>query len=117
MSEQFRLRRLGWIGDLETCPLGERSKPMRVALAITKDSKNAVITITDVGIGIPADDLPHIFESFYRAQTVAAEQHPAVGYGLGLPLAREIVEIHNGTISVRSKENEGTIVTIKLPLT
>jgi len=88
-----------------------------IAVALTKDSKNAIITITDVGIGIRADDLPHIFESFYRAQTVATKQHQAVGYGLGLPLAKEIVETHNGTISVQSQEAKGTVVTIKLPLT
>jgi signal transduction histidine kinase len=88
-----------------------------IRVVLTKANKQATLTIADTGMGIRAEDLPHIFESFYRSQKVATSEHklPA-GYGLGLPLAREIVEVHNGTIGVHSKENNGTVVTIKLPL-
>ena len=86
-----------------------------VNLAVVKD-KGATITIKDKGIGIRATDLPHIFERFYRAQNVINSDKKIAGYGLGLPLAKEIVDLHNGSIDIHSKEHKGTTVIIKLPL-
>jgi len=87
-----------------------------VRVALTNDNKYANITITDTGIGIRAEDLPHIFENFYRSPTAVSTKNKVVGYGLGLPLAKEIVELHNGTLAVQSKEHHGATVIIKLPL-
>jgi signal transduction histidine kinase len=71
------------------------------------------ITVADRGAGIPADELPHIFEPFYRGQHAVGRQ--IHGNGLGLSLVHRIVRAHGGTVSVRSREHEGTTFTITLP--
>ncbi len=73
----------------------------------------AVLAVQDQGIGIPAADLPHVFERFYRARNVSGR---TPGTGLGLAGARQIVEQHGGTIAVESREGAGSTVTIRLPL-
>ncbi|ARV61699.1 hypothetical protein BZZ01_26510 [Nostocales cyanobacterium HT-58-2] len=72
----------------------------------------AIFTIQDQGIGIPTEDLPHLFESFYRATNVGNIQ----GTGLGLAIVKKCVDIHNGEITVKSKVGEGTIFNVTLPL-
>jgi PAS domain S-box-containing protein len=81
--------------------------------AATDGGLCAVIVVEDRGLGIPAADLPHIFERFYRGRNVAGR---VSGVGLGLAGAKQIVEQHGGTIAVRSTEGVGTTVTIRLPL-
>jgi signal transduction histidine kinase len=73
----------------------------------------AVITIRDQGIGIPAGDMPHVFERHYRGANAAGK---FVGSGLGLAGAKQIVELHGGTITVISHEYAGTCFEIQLPL-
>jgi len=73
----------------------------------------AVLTVTDRGLGIPADDLPHVFERFRRARNVVGV---IAGTGIGLSSARYLVEQHGGTIELTSREGEGTTVTVRLPL-
>lgn len=72
------------------------------------------ITVTDTGIGIPDDELPHIFERFFRGAEVRAMQ--ISGTGLGLSIVKEIVEFHGGKVTVRSKVGEGSVFTVWLPL-
>lgn len=72
----------------------------------------AVLEVCDHGIGIPAADLPHIFERFRRASNVVG-RFP--GTGIGLAGAREIVEHHGGTLTVASREGAGTTVSVRLP--
>ncbi|HLA43764.1 MAG TPA: ATP-binding protein [Aggregatilineales bacterium] len=72
-----------------------------------------VMTIEDTGIGIAADELPHIFERFYRSDTA---RQTANGTGLGLPIVREIVELHEGRIDVQSTPGEGTVFRVSLPI-
>jgi len=72
------------------------------------------VTVKDTGIGIPSEDIPHLFERFYRVEKSRTSE--TGGTGLGLAIAKEIVEAHGGKISVDSVQNEGTTVTIKLPL-
>jgi signal transduction histidine kinase len=74
----------------------------------------AVLTVQDHGVGIPAADLPHVFERFHRAANVAGH---IKGTGLGLAGARHIVEQHGGSIELESQEGLGTTVTVTLPLT
>jgi PAS domain S-box-containing protein len=73
----------------------------------------AVVMVQDRGLGIPAADLPRIFERFQRAQNV---QGHIAGTGIGLAIARQIVEQHGGRVTVESEEGEGTTFTVRLPL-
>ena len=69
--------------------------------------------ITDRGIGIPADEIPQLFERFHRARNVSSRYYG--GLGLGLYIARAIIEAHDGSISVQSVEGEGSTFTMRLP--
>jgi len=80
-----------------------------------KDKKNLMVKIKDTGIGISKNDLPHIFDRFYRADASRTKEEVA-GFGLGLSLAKRIIEIHQGTVGVSSVLNKGTTFTIKFPL-
>lgn len=73
------------------------------------------ITVNDEGPGIPKKDLSHIFDRFYRSDT-ARSKSTADGYGLGLAIAKKIVDIHNGTIRAESAKGKGTMVLVHLPL-
>ncbi len=79
------------------------------------EEKQIVITVKDDGIGISDEDLPNIFERFYRS-TIAREVNHE-GTGLGLAISKWIVEAHGGKISVTSKLHKGTTFTVRLPLT
>ena len=72
------------------------------------------IWVKDHGMGIASKDLPHIFDRFYRADSARGRAEEG-GYGLGLSIAKKIVDAHHGTIAVISKPNAGTTFTIKLP--
>jgi signal transduction histidine kinase/DNA-binding response OmpR family regulator len=72
------------------------------------------VQVQDTGYGIPAADLPHIFDRFYRVRSGKATE--VEGNGLGLAIVKSIVEKHKGEVQVQSKVNEGTIFTIQLPL-
>lgn len=74
---------------------------------------NVTIRVTDNGTGIPADELPHVFDRFFRATNAQDEAVP--GTGLGLAIVREIVHAHRGDVSISSVLGEGTVVHITLP--
>jgi signal transduction histidine kinase len=85
----------------------------RVELAATRQGDQIVIRVSDTGAGIPAEQLPHIFQKFFQAdnQSKAAVK----GTGLGLAIAKEIVGAHQGTISVESQMGHGTTFIITMP--
>ncbi|MFC5409092.1 PAS domain S-box protein [Larkinella bovis] len=79
-------------------------------LAIRFEPETVIIDVIDTGMGIPAGDLPDLFEPFFRARNSTAIQ----GTGLGLAIARQYVELHGGTLTVQSQENQGSTFTITL---
>jgi len=74
----------------------------------------AVLRVTDTGIGIPANELPHMFERFHRVANAGGRTYE--GSGIGLSLVHELVRLHQGTITVTSVEGEGSTFTVRLPL-
>ncbi|MFZ6035291.1 MAG: sensor histidine kinase [Patescibacteria group bacterium] len=92
------------------------SKPKgKVEITAKKNKKTVTLSVADNGIGIDEKDLPHVFDRFYRAET-ARSRKGAGGYGLGLSIARKIVDAHKGTIALESKPGKGTTVKISLPV-
>jgi signal transduction histidine kinase len=85
-----------------------------VCLKIKKVQKNVVIEVKDQGIGIRSSDIPFIFNRFYRADSSRSKEK-VDGYGLGLSIAKAIVESFGGEIKVTSKIGEGSVFTVKLP--
>lgn len=79
-----------------------------VFVVLSADKEVIKITINDIGIGIPPEDIPHLYEPFFRGK-IATKY---IGYGLGLPLAMKIIRMHDGELQVQSEQNKGTIVTI-----
>jgi heavy metal sensor kinase len=87
-----------------------------VIVGVSKVENRARITVTDTGPGIPAEDLPHIFERFYRGEKSRTRSREGKGFGLGLSIAYWIVRNHGGVIEVSSKEKVGTTFCVWLPL-
>jgi signal transduction histidine kinase len=85
-----------------------------VTLSLTTDENNAVIQVSDTGIGILPGDLPHIYERFYRADR--ARSRDRGGSGLGLTIAQNIVQELQGSIEAESTPGRGSTFTVKLPL-
>ena len=85
-----------------------------VYITVCHDAHRAYFTVRDTGIGIPEDKQDRIFERFYRADS--SRSRKISGTGLGLDIVKHIVEQHHGTIKLKSKENEGTEITVSLPL-
>lgn len=86
-----------------------------IHISSQKDTRYVWISVSDEGIGIKAVHLPHIFERFYRADS-SRSKHRVEGFGIGLALAKKIVEQHNGEIIAESTPGKGSTFTIKLPL-
>ncbi|HYI16802.1 MAG TPA: ATP-binding protein [Thermomicrobiales bacterium] len=85
-----------------------------ITLALRRHGPVAELTVTDTGIGIPTEHLPHIFERFYRVDT--GRSRALGGTGLGLSIVRQIAEAHGGQVRVRSTVGEGSTFTVALPV-
>ena len=85
----------------------------QVRVGLKKENGLGTLTVSDTGIGIPAVDLPHVFERFYRGDKArtASNGHS----GLGLAICKAIIEAHGGTIDVSSEPDRGTTFTVRLP--
>ncbi len=85
-----------------------------IRVEVRKDSNSALISVTDNGVGISKEELKKIFDKFYRVSTSKVKE--TRGSGLGLTIAKHIIEAHGGTIEVESEEGKGSTFTIRLPL-
>jgi signal transduction histidine kinase len=86
------------------------NRVVNLALSVTRT--NIVISVKDQGIGIPENELEHVFEPFFRASNTSSYK----GYGVGLPLSLNIIRLHKGTISIQTAQESGTEINILLPL-
>lgn len=85
-----------------------------VKVTMDADHQNVFISVTDTGIGIPEDEVNHIFERFYRVDKTRDRE--TGGTGLGLSITHSTIMMHNGSIKVNSKEEEGTTILVRIPL-
>lgn len=91
-----------------------------LSVRVSSDASDAVVTVKDTGVGIPADALPHLFDRFYRvdqARTAQAgpDEGRRAGFGLGLSIVKELVDAHHGRITVTSEVGKGSVFTVRLP--
>ena len=84
-----------------------------IRVRATGDEETVSVTVSDNGIGIPEEDAAHIFERFYRVEKSRTAE--TGGTGLGLAIAKEIAVAHGGDITIESKVNYGTTMTLTLP--
>jgi len=84
----------------------------KIAITLVSESNEYTVTITDTGIGIPPEDLDHIFERFYK---VDRSRRSGSGSGLGLSIVRQIILLHHGKIEAASSFGQGTTIAVKLP--
>ena len=96
-------------------PEGGQVSVVAVFSAGSGGAGTVTVRVTDTGIGIPARDLPHVFDKFYRVQDTATRG--ISGTGLGLAITKSIVDAHDGHIRVESVEGAGTTFVVELPLT
>jgi heavy metal sensor kinase len=86
-----------------------------IRLQLTPEDQQAQLRVSDTGRGIPADDLPHIFDRFFRHSRSTSDK-TVQGFGLGLSIVKWIVDAHGGKIVAASTPGQGTTFTVKLPL-
>lgn len=86
-----------------------------VHITVETDEAEFLAHIADNGSGIPEEDLPFVFERFYKADKSRTRNKQKIGTGLGLAIAKNIVEGHDGTIRVKSKIGQGTTFTFSIP--
>lgn len=111
-GDKQRLRQVLFILGDNACRYSNPGGHIAVALRV--DGETASFSLTDQGIGIPAQDLERIFDRHFRSQNALASRDD--GKGLGLPMAKSILKAHGGSITATSIENSGSTFTVTLPL-
>ena len=86
----------------------------KITVRLRRMGRDAVLDISDTGVGIPEEDLAHVFDRFYRVDK--ARSRDTGGTGLGLSIVQQIVRLHAGSVTVQSKRGEGTTFTVQLPV-
>ena len=81
----------------------------RLSIRYRQEKGVAILEVQDSGVGIPAEELSHVFERFYKSSESG-------GMGLGLAIAKHLVEAHGGTITAESEPGQGTMIRVALPL-
>ncbi|MFE9699806.1 sensor histidine kinase [Streptomyces sp. NPDC006270] len=116
-ADPVRLRQA--VGNLVSNAVRHTSEGGRVTLRAYASEEGAdgtvLIEVTDTGTGIPSEDLPHVFDRFWRAEKSRSRR--TGGSGLGLAIVRKLVEAHGGTVAVTSVEGEGSTFVLRLPAT
>ena len=110
-GDEDQLRRL-FVNLLDNA-IKYTSRKGKIIVMAQKDVSHVRVMVSDTGIGIPEDELPYIFDRFYQVARARRSNH---GFGLGLSIAKSIVESHRGTISVSSQPGQGATFTVSLPL-
>ena len=89
-----------------------RRTPPDIEVKACAEGEHVVISVIDHGLGIDDEDLPNMFERFFRAKTSTG----IAGTGIGLNLVKTLVEMHGGSIRVESRVSEGSVFTVELPI-
>jgi two-component system sensor histidine kinase BaeS len=103
------------VGNLVTNAVRHTPEDGRITLRARRERDEVVIEVSDTGSGIAPEHLPHVFDRFWRADR--SRSRATGGRGLGLAIARQLVEAHGGTVSVRSTPGVGTTFTMRVPAT
>ncbi|MFD8724983.1 sensor histidine kinase [Streptomyces sp. NPDC059629] len=110
-ADPVRMRQA--LGNLVSNAIRHTPADGTVTLAVRRDGDDVVLTVTDTGQGIAQEDLPHVFERFWRAEKSRSRR--TGGSGLGLPIVRHLMAAHDGTAEVRSEPGKGAEFTLRLP--
>jgi signal transduction histidine kinase len=86
----------------------------KITLRVQREEDSVRISVSDEGVGIPAADLPRVFERFYRADK--ARSRSVSGTGLGLSIVKHIVQLHGGSVEAQSEFGRGTTISVSLPI-
>ncbi|KOV64272.1 kinase [Streptomyces sp. MMG1121] len=110
-ADPVRMRQA--LGNLVSNALRHTPADGTVTLAARRDGTDVVLTVTDTGTGIAAEDLPHVFERFWRAEKSRSRR--TGGSGLGLSIVRHLMAAHDGTAEATSEPGAGAVFTLRLP--
>jgi len=102
------------LGNLLSNALRYTPSGGRIVVRAWADEQGAALAVQDSGVGIAPDDLPHVFERFYRADP--SRSRADGGSGLGLAIVKQIVEAHGGQVEVQSLPEQGATFTVRLPV-
>lgn len=112
LGDRHRLTQMVW--NLVENALVYTDAGGRVALCSQQADGRVTLTVSDTGIGIPAEHIPRLFERFYRVDR--ARSRTQTSTGLGLPIVKQVVEAHGGSIRVESELGRGSVFTVTLPV-
>ncbi|MFF7167238.1 sensor histidine kinase [Streptomyces sp. NPDC008086] len=110
-ADPVRMRQA--LGNLVSNALRHTPADGTVTLAARRDGDDVVLEVTDTGSGVAADELPYVFERFWRAEKSRSRR--TGGSGLGLPIVRHLVAAHGGTVDAASEPGAGAVFTLRLP--